>query len=132
MSGPRGQYSGKIRFIEKRGVQDEGCRHVAKRSSDHRQALPEVKLQGRDLVQVVVLLPPLPHWDPIPGEIRFIEPQGEMGPGDLCWVPLAAVLHGRARQTLESEPCGDCRRVLWVPCPRGQYSGKIRFIEKRE
>ena len=76
MPSPRGQYSGKIRFIEKRGVQDEGCRHVAKRSSDHRKALPEVKLQGRDLVRVVVLLSPLPHWDPIRGEIRFIEPQG--------------------------------------------------------
>ena len=25
---------------------------------------------------------------------------------------------------------GDYRRVLWVPGPRGQYSGKIRFIEK--
>ena len=24
--GPWGQYSGKIRFMEKRGVQDEGCR----------------------------------------------------------------------------------------------------------
>ena len=48
--GPRGQYSGKIRFIEKRGVQDEGGRQVAKHSSDLRQAYPEVKLQGRDLV----------------------------------------------------------------------------------
>ena len=54
-----------------------------------------------------------------------------MGPEDVCRVPLAAVRHGRARQTSESGPCGDCRRVLWVPGPRGQYSGKIRFIEKR-
>ena len=46
-------------------------------------------------------------------------------------VPLAAVRHGRARQTSESGPCGDCRRGLWVPGPRGQYSGKIRFNEKR-
>ena len=56
---------------------------------------------------------------------------GEMGPEDVCRVPLAAVRHGRARQTSESGPCGDCRRVLWVPGPRGQYSGKIRYIEKR-
>ena len=34
--GPWGQYSGKICFIEKRGVQDEGGRHVAKYSSDPR------------------------------------------------------------------------------------------------
>ena len=25
---------------------------------------------------------------------------------------------------------GYCRRVLWVPGPRGQYSGKNCFIEK--
>ena len=32
-------------FGEKRGVQDEGCRHVAKCSSDHRQALPEANFR---------------------------------------------------------------------------------------
>ena len=31
---------------------------------------------------------------------------------------------------LRDGPCGDCRRVLWVPGPRGQYSGKICFIDK--
>ena len=35
-TGPAGQYSGKICFIEKHGVQDEGGRHVAKYSSDPR------------------------------------------------------------------------------------------------
>ena len=53
-----------------------------------------------------------------------------MGTGDLCRVPVAAVRHGRANQTSGTRPCGDCRRVLWVPGPRSQYSGKIRFIEK--
>ena len=48
-----GPYSGKIRFIEKPGVQDEGVRHVAKRSSDPRVAYPEVNVQVRDLVRVV-------------------------------------------------------------------------------
>ena len=33
-TGPRGQYSGKNRFIEKPGVQDEGGRLVSKCSSD--------------------------------------------------------------------------------------------------
>ena len=65
------------------------------------------------------------------GMFVLSSPRGEIGPGDVCRVPLAAVRHGRARQTSESEPCGDCRRVLWVPGPRGQNSGKIRFIEKR-
>ena len=27
-------------------------------------------------------------------------------------------------------PYGECRWVLWVPVPRGQYSGNISFIEK--
>ena len=45
-------------------------------------------------------------------------------------MPLAAVRNGRARQSSGTGPCGYCRRVLWVPCPVDQYSGKIRFIEK--
>ena len=48
-----GPYSGKIRFIEKPGVQDEGVRHVAKRSCDPRVAYPEVNVQVWDLVRVV-------------------------------------------------------------------------------
>ena len=53
-----------------------------------------------------------------------------MGTGDLCQVPPAAVDPDRARQCSGSGPCGYCRRLLWVPGPRGQYSGKIRFIKK--
>ena len=52
------QYSGKILFTEKPGVQDEGGRHVAKRRSDPRVAYPEVKVQVRDLVRVVVIVAP--------------------------------------------------------------------------
>ena len=58
-SGPVGSVFGdKIRLIEKRGVQEGGGHHVAKRSSDLRQAYPEVKLQGRDLVRVVGIVAP--------------------------------------------------------------------------
>ena len=57
-TGPAGQYSGKIRFIEKPGVEDEGCRHVVKRSSDPRVAHPDVKVQVRDLVRVVGIVSP--------------------------------------------------------------------------
>ena len=53
-----------------------------------------------------------------------------MGTGDLCRVPPAAVHPGSARQCSGTGPCGYCRRVLWVPGPPGQYSGKIHFIEK--
>ena len=52
-----------------------------------------------------------------------------MGTGDLCRVPLAAVHHGRARQNSVTGLCGYFRRVLWVPDPAGQYSGKIRFTK---
>ena len=57
--GPRGQYSGKIHFIEKPGVQDEGGRHGAKRSSDPRIAYPEVNVQVRSDRPKVVY--PLSH-----------------------------------------------------------------------
>ena len=130
--GPRGQYSGKIRFIEKHGVQVEGGRQVAKHSSEPRQAYPEVKLQVRDLVRVEGIVAPFAPLGAVTrGKFVLSSPRGEMGQGDVCRVPLAAVRHGRARQTSETGPCGDCRRGLWVPGPRGQYSGKIRFIEKR-
>ena len=56
--GPLGQFLGKIRFIEKPGVQDEGGRHVAKRSSDPWVAYPEVNVQVRDLVRVVGIVAP--------------------------------------------------------------------------
>ena len=41
----------------------------------------------------------------------------------------AAVPHGTARQSSGTGLCGDCSMVLWVPGPRDQYSGNIRFIE---
>ena len=56
--GPRCQYSGKIRFIEKPGVQDERGRQLAKRSSDPRVAYPEVNVQVQDLVRVVGIVVP--------------------------------------------------------------------------
>ena len=52
------EYWGKIRFIEKPGVQDEGGRHVAKRSSVPRVAYPEVNVQVRDLVRVSGIVAP--------------------------------------------------------------------------
>ena len=53
-----------------------------------------------------------------------------MGQEEVCRLPLAAVCHGRARQTSESGPCGDCRRVLWELGPLGQYSEKILFYRE--
>ena len=96
--GPRGEYSGKIRFIEKRGVQDEGGGQVAKHSSDPRQAYPEVKLQRRDLVRVVGIVAPFaPLGAGTRGKFVLLSPRGEMGPEDVCRVPLAAVRHGESQ-----------------------------------
>ena len=104
---------------------------------------PEYKTSGVDMWLNIVLTPgqssgtgPIgascgyccllcPTGNQYSGKIRFIEPQG-----DLCRVPAALVRHGRARQSSETGPYGDCRRVLWVPGPRGQYSGTIHFIQK--
>ena len=44
--------------------------------------------------------------------------------------PQAAVRHRRARQSLGTGPCLDCGRFLWIAGPRGQFSEKIRFIDK--
>ena len=79
---------------------------------------PEVKLQGRDLVRVVGIVVHFALLGAgIDGKFVLSFPSRKMGPGDLCRVPIAAVRYGRARQTSESGPCGDCRRVQWVPGP---------------
>ena len=105
---------GKFVLSRNMGYRTRGGRHVAKYSSDPRQAYPEVKLQGRDLVRVVGIVAPFaPMGAGTRGKFVLSSPRGEMGPGDARRVPLAAVRHGRARQTSESGPCGDCRRVLW-------------------
>ena len=63
-----------------------------------------------------------------------------MGPGDVCWVPPAAVRHGRARQMSGTGPCEEVKvqgrdlvRVVSIVAPlcptRGWYPRKIRFIE---
>ena len=51
-------------------------------------------------------------------------------PAGLTWLnevltPPAAVRHGRARPSSRTGLCGDCRMVLWVAGPLGQYSGKF-------
>ena len=116
-TGPVGSVFGENSFYRetwgtRRG---RGGRYVAKSSSDPRRVYPDVKLQGRDLVRVVGIVV---HFAPlgfgIHGKFVLSSPSGKMGLGDVCRVPLATERHGKARQTLESGPCGDCRRVLWV------------------
>ena len=96
-----------------------------------RIAYSEVKIQVWDLVRVWwLLLSPLPHRGGGGGvgireKNRFIVPQGVNG-----HMRPTAARHGRARQSSGTGPSGDCRRVLCVLGSWGQYSGKIRFIEK--
>ena len=104
---------------------------MLKRSSDPRLAHPEVQVQVRDLVRVVGIVAPFaPRGFSIQGKFVFSSPRGKMGTGHLCRVPPAAVHHGRARKSSGTGPYGYCRKVLWVPVPEVQYSGKICFIEK--
>ena len=66
-------------------------------SSDPMVAYPEVIVQVRDLVRVVGIVAPFAPRGSVFGELRCIEPRGQMGTGDLCRVLPAAVRHGRAR-----------------------------------
>ena len=125
-TGPVGSVFGENSIYQETWGTRRGDRHVAKYSSDPRQAYPEVKLQGRDLVRVVGFVAPFTQMGAgTRGKFVLSSPIGEMGPGDVCRVPLAAVRHGRARQTSEPGPCGNCRRVLWVPGPRVPIRGKL-------
>ena len=48
-----------------------------------------------------------------------------MGPGDVYRCPEQRYATGEPGK-IQGPDC----RVLWIPGPRGQYSGKIRFIDK--
>ena len=86
------------------------------------------KAQVRDLVQVVGIVVPLPHGGHYQGKIRFIEPKGGGVRRPVTGAKMSSTpLESQANSG--TGPCGDCIQVLWVPGPRGQYSGKIRFIE---
>ena len=77
-----------------------------------------------------VLLPLLLHGSQYSGTIRFIEPKGVNGhrrpvPG--------APSSGTPRESQAKSRDGTVwglQNGPWVPCPRDQYPGEIRFIEK--
>ena len=82
--GPRGQYSGNIRFFrETRGTR-LGGRHVAKHSSDPLVAYPEVKIQVRDLVQVVGIVVPFAPRGSVSWENSFYRAQGGKWAQEAC------------------------------------------------
>ena len=130
--GPQGQYSGKIRLSRNLRYQTRR-RHMVKRSSDPRSGslTPKSNFRYGTQCELWVLLPPFASQG-AGTRRKFVSssPREKMGTGNLCRMLQAEEHTGRARQTSGMGPCGDCRRVLWVPGPWGQYSGKIRFIEK--
>ena len=78
---------------------------MAKRSSDPRLAYPDVKVQVRDLVRVVGIVAPFcPTRGGYPGKFVLSSLRREMGTGDVCQVPPAAVRHGRAMQSSGTKP----------------------------
>ena len=120
--GLRGQYSWKIRFIEKPGVQDEGVRHVANRSSDTWVAYPEVKVEVPDLVRVWLFLLPLTHGGRYPGRIRFIESQGVNGQ----WTLVPCVPSSGMPQESQTK----FRDRVWIV--DGSCGYRIRVVSIRE
>ena len=107
---------------------------MVKRSSDPRSGslTPKSNFRYGTQCELWVLLPPFASQGAgTRGKFVSSSPNEKMCTGNLCRMLQAAEHTGRARQTSGTGPCGDCRRVLWVPGPWGQYSGKIRFIEKR-
>ena len=84
---------------------------MAKRSSDPRVAYPEVKVQVRDPVRAVGIVPVFATRGVGTRETFVLSsPSGQMGIEDLCRVPHSAVCNERARQSSGTGPCGDCRR----------------------
>ena len=70
-------------------------------------AYPELLLQVRDIVRVLGIVAPLaPLGAGTRGNFVLPSPGDKMGTGDL-W---RMAPYGKARQTSETGPCGDCRR----------------------
>ena len=77
-TGPAGSVFGKKSFYrETWGARRRGGgRHVAKRSSDPREAYPEVKVQARDLMRVVSIVAPFAPRDvSTPGKLFLPSPR---------------------------------------------------------
>ena len=75
-------------------------------------------------MRVVDIVVPFAPRGPVPGKIRFIEPQGVNGHRRPVRIPLATVHHGSAKKGSGTGPYGDCRRVLWGTGPAGSVFGE--------
>ena len=129
-TGPVGSVFGENSYYRvTQGTRRRG-RHVAKCSSEPWVAYPEVKVQVRDLVRVVGIVVPFAPRVSVLGAIRFIAPQGVNGHRRPVPGAHSSGMPRESQAKIRERAVWSCRRVLWLPGPRGQYSGKIRFIEK--
>ena len=87
-----------------------------------RVAYPAVKVQVRDLVRVVGIVASFAQRGSLFRENSFYRAPG--GKWAQETLPPAAVPYRGARQSLGTGPCRDCRKVLWVPGPRGSVFGE--------
>ena len=124
----RSLYSEKICFIEETWDARLGGRLVSKHSSDPRIAKPEVRIQVRNLVRVVELLLSLLHRGSKFGENSFYRaPCGKRAQETCAGCPRQGCDTRESGKVPERDQVGIVDRVSG---PRGQYSEKIRFIEK--
>ena len=87
------------------------------------------KVQVRDLVRVVGIVAPFPHGGMYQGKTRFIEPQGGKWAQETC-AGAPSNSTPRANQAkFRNGTVWGLYNFLWLPGPRDQYLGKIRFIE---
>ena len=136
-NGPAGQYSWKIRFIEKPGVQEEGGLRVAKPRSYPRQAYPEVSLQGRDLMGVVGIVAPFAPLGVGTGESLPQSQTSGTGPSASCGYccPLCPTGVGTQGKVVLSRPRGKVGRgdMCRVPLAAVRYGepGKLQGRDRK-
>ena len=137
-TGPAGSVFGENSFYrETRGTR-LGGRHAAKRSSDPRVAYPEVKIQVLDLVRVVCIVVPFASRGSVFGDNSFYRAPGDKWAQKTCVgcpqqrhaTEESGKIQGRYRVGIVEGSCVYLTREISIRGPRGQYSGKIRFIEK--
>ena len=110
-TGPVGSVFGENSFYLETRVGDEGVAMWLNVVLTPPVAYPEVKVQVRDLVRAVGIVSPFAtRGVGTRKKIVLSSPRRQMGIGDLCRLPQAAVCHERARQSSGTGPCGDFRR----------------------
>ena len=98
---------------------------MAKRSSDPPGSLPRSQSSGtRNIVRLEGIVAPFaPRGVSI--WVKFVLSRPKQVNGHRRPVPDSPSSGTPQESQAKFRHCRDCRRVRWVPGPRGQYSGKI-------